>query len=218
VDFLQASALAVEGTSALTAWAVARRRPDYKPPAVALTTLFALGVLGVPLDMNALLPPRAEPWTGWHLWLVYVDGAIKLASSAVVVGLAAFLCFENRRRALVIVGVVWAAASITLAVTYPSPMVRGANLQKLYFDADLIGLFAGFGALLTWAICERKAPSLAHIVTIFLLFCDGAILLTPLGPWRTDVFGDFGPARLILLLMFATLTLFQGVLWRISSR
>src|SRR5262249_27805511 len=103
-----------------------------------------------------------------------------------------------------------------LAALYPSPMVRGPSLQRIYFAADLIGIFVAAASFLWWLGRTKRSPSIAQDASLFLLFCNAAILLSPEGPWRTDVFGDFAPAQVGVLLLFTILTAFQVALWRFT--
>jgi hypothetical protein len=51
----------------------------------------------------------------------------------VIAGLAVAVAVapEQRRRAAAAVAGVWLLASVVLAALYPSPLVRGANLQRI---------------------------------------------------------------------------------------
>src|SRR5215468_4304646 len=89
------------------------------------------------------------PWRGPMRVLVYLDGAFNLVTSATVAGLAVAVAStpEQRRRAVAVVAAVWLLASVVLAALYPSPLVRGEGLQRIYIGADLIGLSVASVAL-----------------------------------------------------------------------
>src|SRR5262249_13600694 len=52
----------------------------------------------------------------------------------------------------------WLLASVVLAALYPSPLVRGERLQRIYLAADLIGLFVAIVALARWARASTLHP------------------------------------------------------------
>lgn len=218
---LQMAGKAAEVCAAVSALALARRRPAHVPAAVALVVLAALDLLGGPI--SAALPPTVEPWQGWSRVLVYLDGASNLATIATVAGLAVAVAVspERRRRAVAIVGAVWLLASVVLSALYPSPLVRGAGLQRIYLAADLIGLFVSTVALITWAragIAAKRSPDSAPLVAIGLVLLDAAILVTPLSPWRGSVFGaSFEGVQVEILIVFAALTAAQVIAWRYST-
>jgi hypothetical protein len=167
--------------------------------------------------VRGLGPAPVDPYQGPQLLLVYLDGALVLASLAIVPGLALAVCLASPRRALVSVAGTWALASIALAALYPSPVVRGPGLARVYLAAELAGLFAAVAAIGVWA--RRRAPPSAPVaVALALVLADLAILLTPFSPWREGLFGYYDPAQLMILVLFSGLALVQGVLWRFSLR
>lgn len=220
---LRALAFATMISAAVTAVMVARRRAEHVPAAVALVLLTAATLARVPL-YAALGPPPVEPYHGAALVLVYLDGAAELASYASVVGLAVALAAspERRRRAVAIVGGIWLVASVVLAALYPSPLVRGAGLHRVYLTADLVSMFAATVALVTWAragIAAKRSPRLVHVVAIGLVLLDLAILVTPLSPWRGAVFGEsFDGVQVEIVVVFSAITAAQVILWRFSTR
>jgi hypothetical protein len=151
----------IEACAAASAVAVAHRRPGYVSAAVALVVLAAIDLLdGLTL---AALAPMPRPIEGPARVLVYLDGAFNLATSATVAGLAVTIAStpERRRRAVAIVAAAWLLASVVLAALYPSPLVRGEGLQRIYVGADLIGLSVASVALVgrgqqLWA--EKRSP------------------------------------------------------------
>src|SRR5262249_9167145 len=152
--------------------------------------------------------------------LVYLDGAAVLAELAILPGLALVVSVapERRRRlAVAIVTAVWALASIALAAAYPSPMVRGEELQRLYPAADLVGLAVSSIALVGWArrtIAEGRSPGSAHMIAIGLVLLDLGILLIPHSPWREGTwispFGRFDIIQIGIVVFFAVFAAAQG--------
>jgi hypothetical protein len=213
---LLASAYAAEIVAAVAGLALARRHPKHRPAAVALTLLAVLSLLGMPVR-EALGPPTVEPIDGVRRVFVYLDGARKLGVFAILPGLALATCSERPRRAVGALVAVWALASVVLAVLYPSPLVRGEGLRRVYLAADLLCLAGVAVAFASWARL-RRSPSSAHVVAVVLAFLDLATLINPLGPYRAGLFGvPFDPVQVTILVGFVAVALYQGVLWRFSS-
>jgi hypothetical protein len=221
VTSLQAAGLASLALAATSAIALARRRAQYVPAAVALVLLAAGNLAQVPiLDALRGLP---RPIEGDARVLVYIDGALSLSYYAIVAGLPVALAVspERRRRATGAVVAVWFAASVVLGALYPSPMVRGASLQRVYFDADLIGLFVATVAIIVKGranIAAKESPDAAFSLAVAMTVFDAGILLAPLSPWRTDLFADYFGPQLIVAVFFAVVTAVQVILWALSTR
>ena len=204
--------------AAITAIGLARRRPSHRPAAVALflLTLIAECRGGTVAALRGL--PR--PVEGAARWIVYMDGALVLASGAVVAGLAVTVTStpEERRRAASIVVGAWAVASLALAMAYPSPWVRGTELHRLYLIVDLVGLFVALVALSRIALL-RLSPDSAQSIAIGLVVLDLGILLAPYSPWRESIFASpHDPVQVGILVFFSAFTAAHGVLWLIYSR
>lgn len=212
---LQGAAIGAQFAAALTAVLLTMRRSSHRPAAVALSLLVASVVVEIPILEALRTLPR--PVEGAARLFVYLDGALLLGGAAIVPGLAASVCAERPRRAVAGVVVAWALASLMLTVLYPSPLVRGAGLQRVYLAADLTGLAVSAVAFAMWRRNPRT-PNSAHGVALFLILLDLATLINPLGPWRAGLFGvSFDPVQVTILAGFVMTTLFQGVLWRFSS-
>ena len=219
---LLAVAKVAQIAAAASSIALARRRAEHVPAAVALVVLTVLS-LGRG-TLNAALPVcSGEPWQGAARVLVYVDGAAEMATYATIAGLAVAVAAgaRRRRRAVAVTVAAWALASIVLGALYPSPIVRGVGLQKVYFVADLFGLFVSAVALVGWAqrgIAAKRSPDSSSMVALSLVALDGAILLAPFSPWRGALFGsDFAGIQVIVALFFAVFTAAQVIAWRFSS-
>ena len=152
------------------------------------------------------------------------DGAAELACYATVAGLAVAIAVseKHRRRAAALAVVAWALGSLALAALYPSPLVRGSSLQRVYFAADLIGLFVSAVAIVRWVqrnVAAKRSPNTASFIALGLVALDAVILLTPFSPWRGEIFGsDFSGIQLIFTIFFATFVAAQVVAWKRSSR
>jgi hypothetical protein len=216
-----AVAKATQIVAAVSSIALARRRIEHVPAAVALVVLTAIPFARKPL--NAALPPSIEPRQGVDLVLVYMDGAAELATSATMAGLAVAVAVsqKNRVRALALAVAAWAVASIVLGAMYPSPLVRGESLQRVYFVADLLGLFVSAGALVNWAqrkLGAKRSPDTTSFIALGLVALDATILLAPFSPWRGVLFGsDYSGIQLIITLFFAAFAVAQVRAWRTTS-
>lgn len=214
-------AKATQIAAAVSSIALARRRAEHVPAAVALVILAAVGLGRTPL--RAALAPLARPIEGPARVLVYVDGAAELGSYATIAGLALAVAVHARyrRRAVALAVAAWGAASVALGALYPSPLVRGAALQRVYFAADLLGLFVSAVALARWAdraMDDKRSPDGASLVALGLVALDGAILLAPFSPWRGALYGSsFDGVQVIITMFFATFAVAQVVAWK-SSR
>jgi hypothetical protein len=219
---LQVAAYSAEVLAAATAVALARRQRGHRPAAVALVALSAGSILHA-LTAAALTPYQAEPWEGSARLLVYLDGALTLAADAALAGFAIAVAVspERQRRVAAITIAVWLAASVVLGALYPSPLVRGASLQRVYFAAELITLFVATGAIVTWAragIAAKRSPSGVQTLALGMVLLDGAILLAPFSPWRLDLFSvPFGGIQLVITIFFAVVATAQVIAWRAIS-
>ena len=214
---LQAAGYLAQALAAVSAVTLMRRRPEHRPVAVALGVFAVVNILDAPIA-DALTPYPVEPWQGAMRLLVYLDGAINLANYAVIAGLAVALAVSTSRRAAVsaVVGV-WLVASVVLAALYPSPMVRGAGLQRVYFAADLIGLFVATVALIVRGragIAAKLSPNGAYAAALSLAALDAAILLAPFSPWRADLFSTpYGGVQVAITILFVVITTAQVTTW-----
>jgi hypothetical protein len=216
VTSLYAAALAAELVAAVAAVALARKRLEHRPAAVALVllALCAVGRFGTVAGLHGL--PR--PVEGASRVLVYLDGALQLATSAVVAGLAVAVTAEKPRHAAGAVLVGWALASLAMAVAYPSPCVRGDGLRHIYLAADLTGLFIALVAIVRWARL-RRSPGSAQAIAMGLVLLDLGILLVPFGPWRGSIFaGSYEVIQIGIVVFFAAFAAAQGVAWKVYSR
>lgn len=205
-----------EIAAAFSALALARRKAEHWPAAVALVLLAAIPLLRGPL--KSALHVSAQPWPVY----VYADGAAQLATSATVAGLALVVAVQtqHRVRALALAVLGWMVGSIALASLYPSPLVTGARLQRVYYAADLLTFFVAAAALARWAdrgLAAKRSPNGASMVALSLWALQGVIAFAPFGPWRGDVFGsDFSGIQVCVAAVFGCFTCAQLIAWRVS--
>jgi hypothetical protein len=83
VTDLLAPTLAAEAASAFAAFALARRRSDHRPVAIAFVCMILAHLARLVL-VRELGPASVDPYRGAKLVLVYLDGALVLASLAIV--------------------------------------------------------------------------------------------------------------------------------------
>lgn len=208
---LHAAALAAEIASAVAAVALARRRPAHRPAAVALAVLLAANLLRAAVVSALPWPPPSGPLQGFDRLLICFDRAFALAAVCAVPGLALGASVERPRRAVAGLVAVWLLASVVVGALYPSPLVRGAGIARVYLAADLAGLFVAVVVLAQRALSKRP-PTSAHAVALALVASDLAILLAPYSPWRGDLFGRYDGAQIMVVVLFVVLFCFQGVL------
>jgi hypothetical protein len=205
---LETVAVATQIAAAVSSIALARRRGEHLPAAVALVVLAVIAVGHAGLFHLSPTPVIA-----------YVDGAGEIGSIATISGLCLAVAMRARRRwrALAAAVALWALACVGLGL-HGAPAALA--LHRFYFAADLFGLFISAAALVLWAqrdAEERRSPCSASAVALALTALDGAILLAPFSPWRGDVFGDdFAGPQTIIILFFAVFTAVQVIAWKFS--
>jgi len=202
------------GAAAVTAWWLVRSRPAHRPAAVALSLLAALLLASVPLS-------RVLPSTGENLprALVYLEGARMLGVVAVPTWLALRVTLPERRWLIAgLVAGLWLLSSVLLAALYPSPWVRGLNLEKLYFTAEQLGVFVSVIALV------RHVRNVLILRDVIGSSTNVAMMLVALNLWALLVPRDGSPDdRLTLIsvgvsLIAATIAVAQGIVLWVSSK
>jgi len=216
------AALAVQVLAVVTAIMLARRNREHVRGAVALAVLATASLLHT--AVLAMLPPSPSgPLQGWVRLLVDVERAINLVQYIIIPWLAVTLAVspERRRFATLLVVAAWLLESIVLAALYPSPLVRGAGLQRIYLATDLICMFAAIVAIVAWArrnITAKRSPNSVQMLSIALVVMDLAVLLAPVSPWRGYVFGsNYSGVQFFITLCFTVISIVQVILWRFSD-
>ena len=218
-------AIATIGACAITASALALRRREHAPAAVALFALFACNVLQAMIG-ERLAPYPVEPWQGTARVLVHIDTAVVLGAAEIVPALALSVTLSGQRRAvaLALVALSWALASAVLATLYPAPFVRGEGLFRLYLAADLVCLTVASAALISrlrTMLANRESPRPRDAVAISLVALDLGILMVPFSPWREGLwitpYGRFDIVQVGVVIFFAGLSAVHGALWIRSS-
>ncbi len=109
------------------------------------------------------------------------------------------------RRSFFLIGVVWAAASTALALTYP--ITRGPVLARCYLAVELVALLVTAVTICRW-VRERRTPELHHLSIALVATAE---LCTLVGPWRYDLFGSWPLAQSVYLTLFGVLVVLQGI-------
>src|SRR5262249_33296786 len=130
-----------------------------------------------------------------------------------VAAIVAAVYLEKPRRALVALGSAWFVASVVLAALYPSPLVRGVGLARVYLAGELASVMVSIACVVSFA-GRRLSPRAPHAIALFLLAADVAVLIT--GPWRASIFMGWDSAKVVLLVAYVFIAGIQGVLWRFS--
>jgi hypothetical protein len=210
--------LAVQALAAVFAILIARRRSAYLPAAVALTLIAAINVL------ERLIAPALDgspvPYQGLPRLFFHLESASKLAGDAVVAGLAVVVSVgpERRRRAATIVGGVWLLASVVVAGLYPSPLVRGLALARIYFASAMLGICVGTIAMVTWAaksIAAKRSPGGSDTIALWLLIFDADVALVPFSPLHSAPFSaeSYSGVQVLILWVFTVLTAGEVIAW-----
>jgi hypothetical protein len=214
------AAVAAQALAAATAIGVARKNPAHRPVAVGLVCLLALSVLrgvlvyGVLRPARSVMPDPSAPFSSaLALVAVYLDGAAFLAEEMTVAGIVAAVYLERPRKTLTTIGIAWLAASVVLAGLYPSAVVRGAGLARVYLATELASLMVSMACVASFA-GRRLSPRAPQAIALFLLAAEVAVLIT--GPWRASIFVGWDSAKMVLLVAYVFIAGIQGVLWRFS--
>ena len=213
---LEGIAKTTQIAAAISSIALARKRAEHVPAAIALVVLAAVPIMRGPLRTVIEGPGGGE----LHA-LIYMDRAAELATSAVIAGLAMAVAVTANRVRRVYALAVFAWAAETIAIGILSPVGR-QELQQFYFAVDLFALFVSAAALVKWGqrlTAAKLSPDSASMVALGLFGLDGAILLAPFSPWRAQVFGsDFSGIQACIAVVFGAFTVGQVIGWHFSSR
>lgn len=192
--------LITETAAVVSAVLLARRRAEHRPAAVALVVFMLADLVRLPMPAT---PSGA---------LVYLDGAAVLAQEATLPALILAACSPGAplRAAAPVFGA-WLLASVVVGALYPSPLVTGAGLARVYLAADLLGLLVTVAAFVQW-MRARRPMSTSHAVAGLFATLDVALLTVPLSPWRVGLFDRWDAAQFGLLTLFGIITLIQGIL------
>ncbi len=196
VRLLAGAALIV---AAVTAIALAARRPAYAPLSIYLAALaLADGVRGY-LASGVLSAPG--PYVGGARAAFHLEEGLFLASllAPAVLAVTAFRSFIPVR---VIVDV-YAVAVLVLIVGYP--MVRGADVARVYLGAETGALAVSAAAVIQWG-WRVERPTLEQMAVLMVLGVEAAKVAG--GPWRIEIVGGWErawPMHAVLYLALAGL-------------
>jgi hypothetical protein len=211
-------ALTAQALAAVFALLIARRRSSYLPAAVALTLIAAINVL------EKLIAPALDgapvPYQGLLRVFFHLESASKFAGDAIIAGLAVVVAVapERRRRAVQLIGGAWLIASVVVAILYPSPLVRGLALGRVYFASNMLGICVGTIAMVTWAaknIAAKRSPEGADTIALWLLIFDADVALVPFSPLHSAPFSAelYSGVQVLILWVFTVLTAGEVVAW-----
>jgi hypothetical protein len=188
------------------------------PGAVALTLIAAISILSRVIAVAVEGAP--VPFEGTARVLFHIESASQLAGDATIAGLALAVAvgLERRRWAVAIVGGVWLLASVVIAALYPSPLVRGAGLARVYFASTVLGLCVATLSLVTRArssLAVKRSPDGVDLLAITLTLLDATIALVPFSPWRSAPFSaeSFSGPQVLIIGVFTIITAVEVVAW-----
>jgi hypothetical protein len=154
--------------AAVLAVVLAYRRAEHRPVAAFLVAMVAIDVGRLYLR-NAFHLDVPGPYVGAQRIAFHGDEAGFLAWPAGLAALA-LAVFEGRRRPWPPVAA-WAVVWVALVALYPSDLVRGDGLRRVYFAAFLTGLVVVVATLVRWTAKKAK-PSSEHAVLFLLLAAE----------------------------------------------
>jgi hypothetical protein len=194
------------------AWLVARKRPEHRYAAGALTVGLAADVVRKAILVWVLLPAEViageAPLSGSARLACDIDNALFLAYPA---ALAALSLWTFLRRRPWSVALAYALLVAGLAVAYPA--TRGDVLARVYVGADLAAVVVTIGAFVMW-FWRRDPPTLTHGVAALLGLAELATLI----PYRFSIFESWTIARAAYMTLYAILIiLYGGIVWGSGS-
>jgi hypothetical protein len=211
-------ALAAQVVAAAFAMLIGRHRRSYLPAAVALTLIAAVNVF------ERLIAPTLDsypaPYQGLPRFFFHLESASRFAGDAVIAGLAVVVAVspERRRGVVVVVGAVWLLASVVVASLYPSPLVRGMALARIYFASVMLGIGVGTIAMVTWAgksIALKRSPGGADTVALWLLIFNASVALVPFSPLHSAPFSPeaYTGVQVFIVWVFSLLAAAEVIAW-----
>jgi hypothetical protein len=197
--------------AAAMAVTLARQQPEHRPAAWFLGTMAAvdLGRLALTRAVDFATAPR--PHVGAVRLAFHVDQEGFLAWPAGLAALA--LVVFGARRAWPALGA-WAVLSATSIALYPSPLVRGEGLQRIYLGAHLGALFVVVATFAAWRV-RKAVPGSAHAA----LFVLATIELVRLAPFNGSIFDSWASfIQPVNVVLYGLLLAIQGGFLWVSSR
>jgi hypothetical protein len=206
---LFALTLGLHVIAGLLAVPVARyRRPEYRPTALFLFATALVDVVLTPVR-ELIISPAVAPLSGGVRIAFHLYEALFLTWHA---GLAALALVVFTKLRPWPVAIVWAAASLTLALTYP--ITRGDVLRRVYLAADLSALAVAVASFASWF--RRRRPGQGFTFPQFIATLIFAIELGALfvGAWRWNIFENWSLSQVAYATLYASCIFLQGaILW-----
>lgn len=200
----------IQLVAAVLAVLLARRRAEHRPVAVFLVSMAVID-LGRALLRGAFDLGSPGPYAGARRMAFHLDELGFLAWPAGLAALALVLFAVHRPWPAF---AAWGAMGVALMGLYPSALVRGAGLQRIYLAAHVSALFVVATTLATWSL-KREQPGSERAVMLVLCAIELARLAGFYGPIFDHWASLMQPANTILYGLLATVQ--GGFLWT-SSR
>jgi hypothetical protein len=199
------------GAAVALAWAVASKRPEHRPVALALSLLFVSDLARRALRVLVLDPVRsAAPFQGGARVAAAATMALTLAWPAALAAVA--LVVFVRRPAWPSV-IAWALASGALIASYPA--IRGAALARCYLAAEMLSCVVALACAVVWYRRSTERTSPAQAVLLILIAGE----LASLAVWPFGPFDRWDLVRAMNFVTFGVVILLQGgSLWESRSR
>lgn len=189
---------------------VARRRRDYLPVAVFLSTTALADIVMTALAASVDPALPAAPLTGLDRVVGHVRQALYLIWPFGFAAMATTI-FTGHARLWAFV-VAYMGTLTVLVLGYPT--ISGEVLRRVYLGIELGAIVVATGWLITWA-SRRESPMLPHLVALLLLSTEFAVLI---GPFVRDIFAGWAMGRVMYGLTYlVVLAISGGLLWRHSE-
>jgi hypothetical protein len=195
--------------AAVTAVGLAWRRKDHRPFAAFLAWLFVIDTVRVVLAdrFDLMRPLGSPPFTGAARVALHIDQAGELSSTAGLAMVAILICVERRALASLPL-LAWVASVVYLSTHYPE--IRGDALRRIYLAGELTALGVVIASIvgLWW---RRAGMTPARQCLFSCVAIDVCTLFA--GAWRWGLWERWSLNQAAFALLYATLTVYQGVLW-----
>lgn len=207
----QAFVYLIQFVAAALAIALARASAAHIPVAWYVSSMTAIDNARRALAGWADFDNAPRPHVGSVRLAFHLDELGFIAWPAGLVALA-LVVFAGRRAWPALVA--WLVFGATLIALYPSDLVRGAGLQRIYLAAHLAALFVVIVCFVSWR-AHRKVPGSEHAA----LFILAAIELVRFAPFYGSIFTQWAsfvqPCNVVL---YGLLVAVQGGFLWVSHR
>jgi hypothetical protein len=195
------------------AWALARRKPEYRPIAYLLTAGLASDVAQRalrPLLLHWAATLGDATWTGWPRVTAHAYQALFMVWPAALAATALVVFLERKPWP-----VIACYGAVVAGVVVLHPKARDGSLPRVYAAVQMACLLVAVGSAAMWYLSSRRTRGRASTAQAALMFILSVEVPSLAGAWRIGIFANWHLAQIAALIMFIVLITLQGVfLWK----